>query len=332
MLGDAREAAGLSQGELAALIPCHRTQVTRVEAATRVPSAEFVKACERVLGTGGRLYGMWERVDWYRKVEHPDWFRRYAKLESEADTIRTYQVSLVHGLLQTESYARALIARAVGEDKPVLIEERVAARMSRQQRLFSDDAPTLIAVLDESAIRRMVGGPEVMHEQLCHLLVMGRRPNVVIQIAPLSLGERVPFDTAMILVASPDGTQRIYSESLDHGHFVEAPNVVRDCERAYDRLRADALPARESAHLIRSAMKGLLNMSTTTPDLSGAPWRKSTYSGGNGGDCVEVADGFAGLMPVRDSKDPEGPALLFAADAWRAFVAGVRGGEFPVGG
>jgi hypothetical protein len=67
---------------------------------------------------------------------------------------------------------------------------------------------------------------------------------------------------------------------------------------------------------------------STTPDLSGAEWVKSTYSGGNGGNCVEVAPGFPGLTPVRDSKDPEGPALTFGADAWQAFVSAVRQGEF----
>lgn len=68
-----------------------------------------------------------------------------------------------------------------------------------------------------------------------------------------------------------------------------------------------------------------------TPELSYAAWRKSSYSG-QGGDCVEVADGVAGVLPVRDSKDPQGPALVFPAAAWRAFVAGVRAGEFPVTG
>ena len=68
---------------------------------------------------------------------------------------------------------------------------------------------------------------------------------------------------------------------------------------------------------------------STTPDLAAAVWVKSSYSNGNGGACIEVAPGFPGLMPVRDSKDPQGPALTFTGDAWAAFVAAVRGGEFP---
>ncbi|MGK4584199.1 DUF397 domain-containing protein [Kitasatospora sp. HPMI-4] len=64
------------------------------------------------------------------------------------------------------------------------------------------------------------------------------------------------------------------------------------------------------------------------PDLSAATWRKSTYSNGDGGQCIEVADGFSGIVPVRDSKDPNGPALVFPAEAWSAFVAGVKAGDF----
>lgn len=68
---------------------------------------------------------------------------------------------------------------------------------------------------------------------------------------------------------------------------------------------------------------------STIPDLTAAVWVKSSYSAGNGGECVEVAPGFPGLLPVRDSKDPQGPALTFSADAWNAFVSAVRSDEFP---
>lgn len=69
-------------------------------------------------------------------------------------------------------------------------------------------------------------------------------------------------------------------------------------------------------------------MLTSRPDLSAVTWRKSSYSNANGGDCVEVAEGFSGMVPVRDSKDPQGPALLFSAESWAAFVAAVSAGHF----
>jgi hypothetical protein len=69
---------------------------------------------------------------------------------------------------------------------------------------------------------------------------------------------------------------------------------------------------------------------STARDLSAAQWRKSSYSNGNGGDCIEVAAGIPDVLPVRDSKDPEGPTLLFPLPAWSAFVAGVKAGDFPL--
>jgi len=71
-------------------------------------------------------------------------------------------------------------------------------------------------------------------------------------------------------------------------------------------------------------------MQQSSPDLSAARWRKSSYSDGGGGSCVEVADGFPGVQPVRDSKDPEGPALVFTSEAWSAFIGDVKADRFPV--
>ena len=70
-------------------------------------------------------------------------------------------------------------------------------------------------------------------------------------------------------------------------------------------------------------------MSTQTPDVSKATWRKSSYSNANGGNCVEVADNYPGIIPVRDSKDPQGPALTFTPTAWTAFITAIHDGEFP---
>ncbi|WP_329494609.1 Scr1 family TA system antitoxin-like transcriptional regulator [Kitasatospora herbaricolor] len=324
-----REARGMSQGDVAKLIPCSRPHLTRVESGTRVPQRNFVTACDRIFGTGSELLEIWEEIDWYVPVEHPDWFQRYARIEAQATMIQEFNVARISGLLQTERYARALFSHGDAAGDPQLVEERVAARLSRQQRITNADGPLFIAVLAEAAVRQVVGGAEVMYEQLQHLLDVGRLPNVVIQVAPFSLGERVPFGTFTSVVVSPDGRRRVYSESLDRGHFVEDPKEVRRYQRAYDLLRADALSVRESAQLIRSVMRGLLNMATPVPDLSAAPWRKSTYSDNNGGACVEVADDFPGLVPVRDSKDPDGPALVFRAEAWSSFVDAVKTGGFP---
>ncbi|MEV4611307.1 Scr1 family TA system antitoxin-like transcriptional regulator, partial [Kitasatospora sp. NPDC049258] len=104
----AREAAGLSQQELGGRVHCTAGQISRVEGATRKPSQEFARDCDRELGTGELLARIWTRVDWNGAAAHPDWFRRYAGLEAEATIIRKFQVQLVPGILQTADYARVL--------------------------------------------------------------------------------------------------------------------------------------------------------------------------------------------------------------------------------
>lgn len=331
LLRRSREAKGMSQGELARLIPCSRPLVTRIEAGIRVPQKPYVTACDTILGTGGELLEIWEEVDWYAQVEHPDWFKRFAKIESTATMIQEYEVLRISGLLQTEAYMRVLFEHSDAAGNPDLIDERTAARLARQDRVLGPNPPLLTVILAEGAIRQMVGGIEVMYDQLGHLLRIGRRRNVVVQVAPFSLGASDPFGTSMTLITSPDGRRRIYTESLSHGHFIEDPEKVNLHQRHYDRLRADALSVRETADLIRSTREGLLNMGATTCELTAASWRKSTYSGGDGGQCIEVAHDVPGHVPVRDSKDPEGPALVFSTDAWRSFIAGVRAGDFPAG-
>ncbi|MFJ5232272.1 Scr1 family TA system antitoxin-like transcriptional regulator [Kitasatospora sp. NPDC088391] len=330
-LAEARENAGLSQGELARLIPCDRSLISRIEAGERVPNEDFARACDKLLNTGGLLLRVWQRVPWHQEVEHPDWFRRFAEMEARATDLRQYEIAWIPGLLQTPAYARAVLSYgdAAGDDD--LISERVAARLGRQERFLKAGAdPSLVVVLDEAVLRRTVGGPVVMAEQLRHLLELAQRPNIVIQVAPYDVGERAPFGASFTLLKLFEGPEWQYTESLSRGAFSNNPRQVGERSRAYDRLRAEVLSAPESARLILRIMEGLLNMDRKI-DLSTAQWLKSSYSGSDGGQCVEVAYNFvaAGVVPVRDSKDPEGPALVFSVDAWRTFVTKVASGDFP---
>ncbi|MEV4944574.1 helix-turn-helix transcriptional regulator [Streptomyces sp. NPDC053755] len=249
-----RESAGLTQDALARRIPCDRSQVARVEAGTRVPQDTFAKACDELLGTGGVLLRLWHRIDWYPEVEHPDWFRRRAEMDAEAVALREYQEQVVPGLLQTPEYAHALFSRVANGAE---LEERVRARLSRQQRFLAEDGPLYVAVLDESCLRTELADPEVMRTQYAHLLEVGRLPNIRIQIAPAALrGLRRPT-TSMSLIKLPDGHEWVYSESLDRGHFTDDPAAVARHGQTYDVLRADALSARDSAALIGDMTEGL---------------------------------------------------------------------------
>ncbi|MEU6468541.1 helix-turn-helix transcriptional regulator [Streptomyces massasporeus] len=247
-----REAAGLTQEGLARQIPCDRSHVARVEAGTRVPQDTFAKTCDELLGTGGVLLRLWARIDWYPQVEHPDWFARRAQMDAQAVKLYEYQEMVMPGLLQTAGYARALLSqRACGE----LLEERVRARLSRQQRFLSGSGPMYVAVLDESCLRP-VGDAAVMRDQYAHLLSLGQRPNIRIQVAPAERSDLVRPSSSMSLITLPDGEQWVYSESLSHGYFSNDPGAWAQQSQTYDVLRADAPSAPQSAALIREAMEG----------------------------------------------------------------------------
>ncbi|MFB8773739.1 helix-turn-helix domain-containing protein [Streptomyces broussonetiae] len=248
-----RESACLTQEALARQIPCDRSYVARVESGTRVPQDTFAKKCDEVLATGGALGRLWGKVDWYPQVEHPDWFKRRAEMDSKAVALWEYQERVIPGLLQTEDYARALFSRLVRGGE---LEERVRARLSRQQRFLVEDGPLYVAVLDESCLRNAIENPAVMRNQCAHLLSAGERPNIRIQVAPADCYGIARPSGSMSLIKLPDGHEWVYSESLDRGHFNDDPAVYSRHRQTYDVLRADVLSARQSAALISDAMEG----------------------------------------------------------------------------
>ncbi|MEU3932807.1 helix-turn-helix transcriptional regulator [Streptomyces sp. NPDC029044] len=259
-----REAALLTQEGLARQIPCDRSHVARVEGGTRVPQDTFAKTCDELLGTGGVLARLWARIDWYPQVEHPDWFRRRAEMDEVAVSLREYQERVIPGLLQTADYAQSLFSLLVSGAE---VEERVRARLSRQQRFLAEGGPLYIVVLDESCLRNMIGSPGVMRDQCAHLLNVGRRPNIRIQVAPARrLGLFRPSGS-MSLIKLPDGHEWVYSESLDRGHFNDDPTLLTRHSHTYDVLRADALSAPQSAALIYETMERYAHHGRELADL-----------------------------------------------------------------
>ncbi|MET8701524.1 helix-turn-helix transcriptional regulator [Kitasatospora sp. NPDC004723] len=250
-----RELAGYTQEELAKLLHCDRTVVTRCESGKRRMQPEMVEDADRVLNTGGLLKRLWDRVDWNAEIEHPDWFRDHAEMEAEAVALRLYQYGFMHGLLQCREYAQEMFTAGNAAGNPKLIAERTAARIGRQRRFLDPDGPLLMAVLDESAIRTELGGPAIMRRQMQHLLNVARFPNISIQVAPFAARRRV-VKTSMVLLEMPDGRNWVYSESLDRGHLSDAPNIVAAHRRGYDLLRGEVLSVRESLELIADAMEG----------------------------------------------------------------------------
>ncbi|MET8539997.1 helix-turn-helix transcriptional regulator [Kitasatospora sp. NPDC004799] len=250
-----REMAGLTQEQLAKLLHCSRPNITRYESGQRRMPPDLVVRADELLDTGGSLKRLWDRVDWTVGVDHPDWFQSHADTEAEAVGAHVYQTDYMHGLLQCREYARAMFEAGGTNERPEVIQERVAVRLARQTRFLAEDGPQLVVLLDESAIRSVVGGPKVMARQMQHLLDIARRDNIVIQVVPFTARATI-IKTSMVLLEMPDGRHSVYSESLERGFPSDDPAVVSGHRRRYDRLRGDALTASESLALIAEALEG----------------------------------------------------------------------------
>jgi hypothetical protein len=180
----------------------------------------------------------------------------YIGLEDEAHLIRQWEAQLVPGLLQTEDYARTVISTLrPGDD----VQRRVMARMARRTLLSRPDAPELSAVLDEAVLRRPVGGPQVMYEQLEALLIASRRPNVTIHVLPYEAGAHAGLEGAFTLLSfaeeiDPDVA---YVEGTAGDIYVESTEQVDRCKLIFERIQKAALPSDDSLQMINEIKEAL---------------------------------------------------------------------------
>ncbi len=205
------------------------------------------------LARESRQKGWW---DAYSDAIEPR-FATYIGLESAASEIRIYEVTLIPGLLQTEEYARAVIAAGTVDGGLEAVERNVAFRMARQPALTCDDPPQLWAVLDEAALHRRVGGADVMRQQLDHLLELARLPNVAIQVLPFGAGAHPAMGRPFVILAFPERADPdvVYLEDLTSALYVENVAEVDRYNMFFNHLRATALSFEESAALIMSVIK-----------------------------------------------------------------------------
>ncbi|MDQ1017515.1 transcriptional regulator with XRE-family HTH domain [Streptomyces afghaniensis] len=248
-----RIAAGLTQTQLGDLTHVVSTRITQIERASGAkPTLALARALDVVLGADDLLVELWPYV--YREA-FPDWSRKFMEYSERAVVIREYAAHVVPGLLQTNAYARAVLSvgRTLGSEEQ--LEERVALRMGRQERLGTPDRPELWVILDESVLMRPVGGRAVMREQLERLLGTTDEPHITVQVLPFDQGEHEVMGGSLTVLTVPDGSEVAYTEGAHHGQLVEDPDEVRYFALTYDRLRAAALPPLMSLDVIRSVME-----------------------------------------------------------------------------
>jgi hypothetical protein len=192
---------------------------------------------------------------WWHKYSDivPDWFELYVGLEQAASLIRTYEVQFVPGLLQTESYARAVTRLGHSRVSADEIERRVDLRMRRQELLTRPGAPTLWAVLDEAVLRRPLDGPEVMRAQVRHLVEVAGLPNVTVQVVPFRVGGHAaaggPF--SILRFSEPQLPDLVYLEQLTSAIYLDKRDEVGDYMAVMDRLCVDAISGSDTVEWLR---------------------------------------------------------------------------------
>ncbi|MEV7213807.1 helix-turn-helix transcriptional regulator [Kitasatospora cineracea] len=187
----------------------------------------------------------------------PNWFQTYIGLEEAAALIRTYEVQFIPGLLQCEDYARAIFA----QNRPALddaeIGRRVTLRARRQKLLTDGRGPKLWAVIDEAALRRPVGGPEVMRAQLEHLVELAQLPSVVVQVMPFRFGAHAGESGAFSVLRFPeqDLPDVVYLEQLTSALYLDKRDDVDEYLQVMERLCVDSLTPQQTLDLLHAILK-----------------------------------------------------------------------------
>ncbi|MFD7979323.1 Scr1 family TA system antitoxin-like transcriptional regulator [Streptomyces sp. NPDC059071] len=243
-----REEAKLNQDQLGAILFCTGSLVGQIETARKVPTREFSERVDAALMTGGlfsRLVGL------VLKSQLPTWFQPYAEMEARATYISTYQAQLVYGLLQTGEYARAVLSI----DHSDTLDEQVAARMERQRILDRDQPPVLCVVLDEAVLHRQIGSPEIMRNQLAHLLTFCDHPWIQVQVLPFAAGQHAGLLGSFTLMRFDDDPDILYTENYESGQMTANSQAIRERAVGYARLQGAALSRENTAALIARVME-----------------------------------------------------------------------------
>ncbi|MBK0870046.1 MAG: helix-turn-helix domain-containing protein [Saccharopolyspora sp.] len=257
-----RARAEVTQQQAAAHLGCTQAKIGRFETAKRSPSIGDVSAlldfyaitgAEREhlinLARDARKRGWWHS---YSDVL-PEWYETYVGLEAEASSMHTYESEAIPGLLQTEEYAYAITKSTLIRAHEPEITRRVELRMQRQDRITGSQPLDLWAVIGEAALRRVVGGTDVLRKQLEHLLKLSELPNVTVQVMPLEVGahpaQAGPF--VILRYSNHIDPDVVYLETHVGGLYLERDNELLKYATMMDHLRAHAINPEGSGQLIQ---------------------------------------------------------------------------------
>jgi transcriptional regulator with XRE-family HTH domain len=249
---------GLTVEQVAELLLCSPSKVSRMETGQRGATLRDIRDLTRIyevtdeeqvarmvqLAKEGKQQGRWQ------SFTVPLKYTNYIEFEQEATSLTVFYSSVVPGLVQTADYTRAVHENALPRLEAAAIEERVAERKTRQQILTRNDPPNLTIILDEAVVRRLVGGPLVMREQLSRLIKEGERPAVTLQLLPYEVGAHPALESNFTILEFADQAPVIYVEGLVGHIYLERQEHIEHYLRVVEKLRSMALSPQDSAELL----------------------------------------------------------------------------------
>lgn len=257
-LGDLRRQNGLRAEEVAAVMGFSLSKLSRMENGRRGLRVDDVSALLGLYRVPAQrrdeLLAMvrtgHERNWWQVSGDLPPNWRDLLQFEAEATAIYNWELTIIPGLLQTDEYAESIIRNAAPSLSADQRHELVVRRMDRQARYWARPTAEFTAVIDETALRRPVGGAEVMRKQLKHLARATRTTNAVVQVVPLAADEHPGLIGSFMLMELLKERSLVYLEHRDHCVFLEEPPYVKSARDTVRRLRACALKTEDSVDLI----------------------------------------------------------------------------------
>jgi transcriptional regulator with XRE-family HTH domain len=242
------DAAGMARKQLAQALHVAESTVSQWINGKRTPYLKDVERCDEALGTNGYLARYFER--WVTREIPSEWDSEWLAAEAQANLLQNFELSVIPGLLQTPDYARAVLQ--YNRHAPIDIEERVRRRIKRQDILTDDNPPMCIFVIDEYALHRMVGGKEVMLEQLTRLRDLASQPNIVIKIVPSNTEY---YAGCPFMVARMDSIEIVNLDDALSGRVIKERGKVVEIVKIWEEIREAALSSKESLQLIEKVME-----------------------------------------------------------------------------
>ncbi|GHD17067.1 transcriptional regulator [Streptomyces violarus] len=244
-----RTAVGLTQEELGDQVVCSPTLISHFEAGRRLPKPDDALRIDRALGTDGFF------ARWLEDLEnkYDPRFAAAAELERQATLIQHFALALVPGSLQTPEYTRAVFAAYRPNSTDEELDRQVVIRTERARILDGPSAPVVWTLLDESVLRRCVGGPRVMAEQLHKIADLAEARRIRLHVLPYRVGAHPLMESLLMLMSFEDSAPVAYVDAFETGRLMEDPALVRSCQTAYALTLSDALSQQDSLALVRSA-------------------------------------------------------------------------------